>query len=155
MPFHVRVFFGGKTKRPCFDLFIHWLMKQIRNTYRNHFSRSYENRSITPREFNSLSEVPLNKVQKHVKLPKELSTSIGLVKYIQIWRVLILLQWSLSTSPLRTSSLRPCSSGIVCDVGHAACEEFYRSLVPFCPSVIRILILVVYPSIHVQLNTAH
>ena len=46
MPFHVRVFFGGKTKRPCFDLFIHWLMKQIRNTYRNHFSRSYENRSI-------------------------------------------------------------------------------------------------------------
>jgi len=29
---HIRVFFGGKTKRPCFDLFIHWLMKQITNT---------------------------------------------------------------------------------------------------------------------------
>ena len=43
---HVRVFFGGKTKSPCFDLFIHWLMKQMTNTYRNHFSRSYENRSI-------------------------------------------------------------------------------------------------------------
>ena len=43
---HIRVFFGGKTKRPCFDLFIHWLIKQITNTYRNHFSRSYENRSI-------------------------------------------------------------------------------------------------------------
>ena len=24
-------FFGGKTKRPCFDLFIHWLIKQITN----------------------------------------------------------------------------------------------------------------------------
>ena len=43
---HIRVFFGGKTKSPCFDLFIHWLIKQITNTYRNHFSRSYENRSI-------------------------------------------------------------------------------------------------------------
>ena len=42
---HIRVFFGGKTKSPCFDLFIHWLMKQMTNTYRNHFSRSYENRS--------------------------------------------------------------------------------------------------------------
>ena len=27
---HIRVFFGGKTKRPCFDLFIHWLIKQLR-----------------------------------------------------------------------------------------------------------------------------
>ena len=42
---HIRVHFGGKTKRPCFDLFTHWLIKQIRNTYRNHFSRSYENHS--------------------------------------------------------------------------------------------------------------
>ena len=42
---HIRVFFGGKTKSPCFDLFIHWLIKQIMNTYRNHFSRSYENPS--------------------------------------------------------------------------------------------------------------
>ena len=42
---HIRIFFGGKTKSPCFDLFIHWLMKQITNTYRNHFLRSYENRS--------------------------------------------------------------------------------------------------------------
>ena len=43
---HIRVFFGGKTKSPCFVLSIHWLIKQITNTYRNHFSRSYENRSI-------------------------------------------------------------------------------------------------------------
>ena len=43
---HIRVFFGGKTKSPCFVLFIHWLIKQITNTYGNHFSRSYENRSI-------------------------------------------------------------------------------------------------------------
>ena len=26
---HIRVFFGGKTKRPRFDLFIRWLIKQI------------------------------------------------------------------------------------------------------------------------------
>ena len=43
---HIRVFFGGKTKSTCFDLFIRWLIKQITSTYRNHFSRSYENRSI-------------------------------------------------------------------------------------------------------------
>ena len=29
----------------CFDLFIHWLIKQIMNIYQNYFSRSYENRS--------------------------------------------------------------------------------------------------------------
>ena len=43
---HIRVFSGGKTKRPCFHLPIHWLIKEITNTYRNHFSRSYENRPI-------------------------------------------------------------------------------------------------------------
>ena len=42
---HIRVFFGGEKKRPCFDLFIHWLIKQRTNTYCNQFSRSYENRS--------------------------------------------------------------------------------------------------------------
>ena len=42
---YLRVFFGGKTKWPCFDLFIHWLLKQLTNTHRNHLSRSYENRS--------------------------------------------------------------------------------------------------------------
>jgi len=42
---HIRVFFGGKTKSPCFDLFIHWLIKQITNAYWNYFSKSYENRS--------------------------------------------------------------------------------------------------------------
>ena len=46
---HVRVFFGGKTKRPCFDLFFHWLIKQITNPYQKHFSRSCENRSIISR----------------------------------------------------------------------------------------------------------
>ena len=44
---HIRVLSGGKTKRPWFDLFIHLMLKQITNTYRNHFSRSYENRSIS------------------------------------------------------------------------------------------------------------
>ena len=46
-PFYISVFFGRKTKSPCFDLFIHWLIKQITNTYRINFSRSYENRSNT------------------------------------------------------------------------------------------------------------
>ena len=27
-PLHISVFFGGKTKRPYCDLFIHWLIKQ-------------------------------------------------------------------------------------------------------------------------------
>ena len=40
----IRVLSGGKRKRPYFDLFIHWMIKQITNTY--HFPRSYENRSI-------------------------------------------------------------------------------------------------------------
>ena len=39
----IRIFFGGKTKRPCFDLFLHWFIKQTASTYRHHFS--YENRS--------------------------------------------------------------------------------------------------------------
>ena len=42
---HIRVFFGGKTKSPCFDLFIHLLIKQTTNPHRNHFWRSYENGS--------------------------------------------------------------------------------------------------------------
>ena len=42
---HLKVFFGGKMKSPCFDLFIHWLIKQRTSTYRSHYSRSYENRS--------------------------------------------------------------------------------------------------------------
>ena len=34
---HIRVFFGGKMTSPCFVPFIHWLIKQITNTYQNHF----------------------------------------------------------------------------------------------------------------------
>ena len=51
---HIRVFFGGKTKRPCFDLLIHWLIKHTTNTYRNHFPRSYANRSILHNEIGKL-----------------------------------------------------------------------------------------------------
>ena len=42
---HIRVFFGGKTKSPCFDLFIHWLMKQNNEHLPEPFSRSYESLS--------------------------------------------------------------------------------------------------------------
>ena len=57
---HIRVFFGGKTKSPCFVLFIHWLIKQITNTYRKHFSRKYENRSILIHVNNLLDLIPAN-----------------------------------------------------------------------------------------------
>ena len=43
----IRVFFGGKTKSLCFDLFTHWLIKEITNTYRNHISRSCESWSLS------------------------------------------------------------------------------------------------------------
>ena len=59
--FSILGFFGRKTKSPCFDLFIHWLIKQITITYRNHFSRSYENRFtqfIKPVAFSSLVADP-------------------------------------------------------------------------------------------------
>ena len=65
---HIRVFFGGKTKRPCFDLFTHWLIKQITNTHGNHFSRSYES------DCNGVS-IPLTSTHK----PCDYTTS---------WRVL-------------------------------------------------------------------
>ena len=48
-----RVFFDRKTQRPCFDLFIHWLIKQITKKNWNHFSRSYENRSNKLLKYNN------------------------------------------------------------------------------------------------------
>ena len=42
---NTRIFFGGKTKSSCSYPIIHWLIKQITNTHRNHFSRSHKNRS--------------------------------------------------------------------------------------------------------------
>ena len=40
----LRVFFGGKTRSPmCFDVFIHWLIKQVTNTYRNHRFQGHTN----------------------------------------------------------------------------------------------------------------
>ena len=37
---------AGKRTDRVLVLFIHWLVKQITNTYRNHFSKTYENRSM-------------------------------------------------------------------------------------------------------------
>ena len=48
---HIGVFFGEETKNPCFDLFIHWLIKQITNTYRNYFLWSYDNRTMRSSAF--------------------------------------------------------------------------------------------------------
>ena len=43
---YIRVFSGRKTKSPCFDLFIHWLIKQVKNTYRIIF-KTYEKCSLS------------------------------------------------------------------------------------------------------------
>ena len=40
-PIHIMVFFGGKTKSPCFELFIRWFIKQITNFYGNHFFQGH------------------------------------------------------------------------------------------------------------------
>ena len=45
MPSPYYGFLWRENEESMFDLFIPWLIKQITNTYRNHFLRSYENRS--------------------------------------------------------------------------------------------------------------
>ena len=42
---HIRVFFGGKTKRPCFDLFIHWLITKIALYYFDTLVEPHKNTS--------------------------------------------------------------------------------------------------------------
>ena len=91
--FHIRVFFCGKTKRPCFDLFIHWLIKQIKKTYRNHFSRSYKNCSTWVRvsllksKSGSLIRkriIPFfPKIQKRIFLSKWSTTEVDSLDHIQ------------------------------------------------------------------------
>ena len=71
---HIRVFFGGKTRSPCFDLCIHWLIKQITSTYRHHFSRWYENRSIHSNNVFQYSKIRTRKrnAKKSIKKVKKL-----------------------------------------------------------------------------------
>ena len=76
---HIRVFFGGKTKRPCFDLFIHWLIKQITNTYGDHFSRSCENRSNV--NYASLFAVELEKLLANNKIRASCQTNMSTKHY--------------------------------------------------------------------------
>ena len=52
-------FFGGKTQSACFDLFIHWLIKQITNTF------SYENHSDTLKIL--AFEAPSTQIRKFFK----------------------------------------------------------------------------------------
>ena len=68
---HDWVFFGGKTKSPCFDLSIHWLIKQITNTFRNHFSRSYENRA------NAIYYIDTSVLLENIPLLKFINTTSG------------------------------------------------------------------------------
>ena len=78
----IRVFFGGKTKSLCFDLFIHWLIKQITNTNRNHFSGSLEKRSIIKFVGNTLLRNPFF-TSEH--------TSLGKFLYFWFYARLVLL----------------------------------------------------------------
>ena len=64
--FSILRFFGGKTKRPCLDLFIHWQIKQTTNTHRDYFSWSYENRSNA--NYTSLFAVELEKLLVNNKI---------------------------------------------------------------------------------------
>ena len=73
---HIRVFFGRKTKSPCFDFFIHWLVKQITNTYWNHFTRSFENRSML-KEF----PLPANALKRCVEVSLEDSRNLSKFKH--------------------------------------------------------------------------
>ena len=84
---YVRVFFGGKKKRQSFYLFIHWLIKQITNTYRNHFSRSNENRSNQMHELwinnNSFcSDLVAYKLLQPTKEPKMVNPEF---LYLTLW----------------------------------------------------------------------
>ena len=74
---HIRVFFGDKTKSPCFFLFNHWLIKQMTNTYRNHFSRTYENHS---NEF----ETKEIKFEPRIKLNHNKSNGIFFLDLFQV-----------------------------------------------------------------------
>ena len=58
--FHIRVFSGGKTKRPCFDLFIHWLIKPITNTYETIFQGHTKIALTTPCCLNMCRLIPLS-----------------------------------------------------------------------------------------------
>ena len=84
----IRVFFSGKTKSPCFDLFIDRLIKQKTNTYRNHFSRSYENHSTRRSPKDKLS-CPLR--LKLALLKEKLNNEIKLDKYYKFDELAILL----------------------------------------------------------------
>ena len=76
----VSVFFGRKTKRLCLDLFIHWLIKQITNTYRNYFSRSYENRSF-PHDRSLLLRLA-NKLKDHCCKQNTVRSFVFLLKFL-------------------------------------------------------------------------
>ena len=58
--FHIRVFSGGKTKRPCFDLFIHWLIKPIANTDETIFQGHTKIALRTPCCLNICRLIPLS-----------------------------------------------------------------------------------------------
>ena len=76
---HIGFFFGGKTKRPCFDPFIHWLIKQTPNTCRDYFSRSYENRSNA--NYASLFAVELERLLANNNIRASCQTNITLRHY--------------------------------------------------------------------------
>ena len=79
---HTSVFLVGKTKRLYLDLFIHWLIKQITNTYRNYFSRSYENRSFP--HVRSLLLHVANKLNDHRCKQNTVRSFVFLLKFLAL-----------------------------------------------------------------------
>ena len=70
---HIRVFFGGKTSSPCFDLSLHPLADKANNEHlRNYYSRSYENcsNSSTSRGDQSLTSPCSDTAQTIIKVER-------------------------------------------------------------------------------------
>ena len=56
---HIWVIFGGKTKRPCFDLFILWLIKQITNKVIRKWLYCVLRESVGPHQVMYINFIPL------------------------------------------------------------------------------------------------
>ena len=84
---YIRVFFGGKTRSPCFDLCIHWLIKQITSSYRHHFSRWYENRSIHSNNVFQYSKIRTRKrnAKKSIKTVKNWNPALFGIRNPLCW----------------------------------------------------------------------
>ena len=66
---HIRVFFGGKTKSPCFNLFIHWLHDKTSNErfYRYRIFQGHTKIALLTKTTRQLSHSPYKKAKQKKK----------------------------------------------------------------------------------------